>query len=233
MDKKIISIIIILLLATVAGGSYYYYINSGPQYKNITMNGITMEVPESNITVTQQTDIYSFYNDSDNNIEIFVLDSTTFGLNDFSEAVTYAALREAFQVGASLQTSDGYSYNYSESSGIYSWVGNYSHKNLLIATNSKEDMIHILESVKVDENSSSLNESNETNVTQSKTTTKKTQSVEEEDSEREDEQVIDGWDPKEHEVSREKMDDGYERVDYDDGYYRIVDKKGNVESYGY
>ena len=43
----------------------------------------------------------------------------------------------------------------------------------------------------------------------------------------------DGWDPKEHEVSREAMEDGMERVNYDDGYFRIVDKDGNILSYGY
>ncbi len=51
---------------------------------------------------------------------------------------------------------------------------------------------------------------------------------------REDEKVTsDGWDPKEHEVSREAMEDGMERVNYDDGYFRIVDKDGNILSYGY
>ena len=53
-------------------------------------------------------------------------------------------------------------------------------------------------------------------------------------SEREEDQVTsDGWDPKEHEVSREQLDDGYERVNYDDGYMRVVDEDGNVVSYGY
>lgn len=53
-------------------------------------------------------------------------------------------------------------------------------------------------------------------------------------SEREEDQVTpDGWDPKEHEVSREKLDDGYERVNYDDSYMRVVDKDGNIVSYGY
>ena len=53
-------------------------------------------------------------------------------------------------------------------------------------------------------------------------------------SEREEDQVTpDGWDPKEHEVSRESMDDGYERVNYDDGYMRIVDQDGNIVTYGF
>lgn len=54
------------------------------------------------------------------------------------------------------------------------------------------------------------------------------------DNVREEDQITsDGWNPKEHEVSREKLDDGNERVNYDDGYFRIVDKDGNIITYGY
>ena len=53
-------------------------------------------------------------------------------------------------------------------------------------------------------------------------------------SEREEYKITpDGWDPKEHEVSREKLDNGYERVNYDDGYMRVVDKDGNIITYGW
>ena len=49
----------------------------------------------------------------------------------------------------------------------------------------------------------------------------------------EDKVTSDGWNPKEHEVSREPLEDGNERVTYDDGYSRVVDKDGNILSYGY
>ena len=45
--------------------------------------------------------------------------------------------------------------------------------------------------------------------------------------------VVDGWDPKEHEVSREDLGDGTYRITYDDGYFRIVDEDGNILTYGY
>lgn len=45
--------------------------------------------------------------------------------------------------------------------------------------------------------------------------------------------VINGWDPSEHEVSREDLGDGTVRITYDDGYFRIVDKDGNILTYGY
>ena len=49
----------------------------------------------------------------------------------------------------------------------------------------------------------------------------------------EDQITSDGWDPKEHEVSREDLGEGNSRVTYDDGYHRVVDSDGNVLRYGY
>ena len=71
-------------------------------------------------------------------------------------------------------------------------------------------------------------DSSQSEATQSTSQTTSSENVREED------QITqDGWNPKEHEVSREELDDGNERVFYDDGYSRIVDKDGNILSYGY
>ena len=43
----------------------------------------------------------------------------------------------------------------------------------------------------------------------------------------------DGWNPREHEKSRDPYVDGYQRVHYDDGYFRVVDKNGNIVNYGW
>ena len=45
--------------------------------------------------------------------------------------------------------------------------------------------------------------------------------------------VINGWNPKDHEVSRQSIGNGLIKIKYDDGYYRIVNKAGNIISYGY
>lgn len=49
----------------------------------------------------------------------------------------------------------------------------------------------------------------------------------------ESEITSDGWNPSEHEVSREDLGDGSEKIFYDDGYFRIVDENGYVITYGY
>ena len=54
------------------------------------------------------------------------------------------------------------------------------------------------------------------------------------DSEREEYKITpDGWNPREHEVSREPIGNGNERVNYDDGYMRVVDQDGNILSHGW
>lgn len=72
--------------------------------------------------------------------------------------------------------------------------------------------------------SDSSNQSNETNNTNDKSEFKSDYKVDD---------VINGWDPSEHEVSREDLGDGTQRVNYDDGYSRIIDKDGNIITYGY
>ena len=49
----------------------------------------------------------------------------------------------------------------------------------------------------------------------------------------ESEITSDGWNPREHEVSRENMGNGNQKIHYDDGYFRIVDSNGYVITYGY
>ena len=108
MNKQYLSLgIIALILIVLVSGAYFMFFNQ-PQYKNITMNGITVEVPESNVTVLQQTEAFSIYNDTKNKVDIFVFDSTNTGLDDLSDAMTFATVRDTFQVGAVSQNSDGY-----------------------------------------------------------------------------------------------------------------------------
>lgn len=46
-------------------------------------------------------------------------------------------------------------------------------------------------------------------------------------------EVINGWNPAEHETYREKMSDGNVKIHYDDNYFRLVDENGYVITYGY
>lgn len=49
----------------------------------------------------------------------------------------------------------------------------------------------------------------------------------------EDEITDEGWNPREHEVSREYLPNGNHRIYYDDGYFRVCDSNGYVITYGF
>lgn len=46
-------------------------------------------------------------------------------------------------------------------------------------------------------------------------------------------EIVNGWNPKEHEVSRIPLEDGRIKVIYDDGYFRIADGTGYVVTSGF
>lgn len=170
--KNVLLIIIILICITGIGS--YIFLNSSPQYKNITMNGVTIEVPNGNTTVSNQTPHYSIYNDTNNNVQIIVFDSEDSGFKDIAEMTSFAAIRDVNQVGSQIQSKDNISYNYSDTLKQYTYLCNFTHKNVLIITKDEKVMQHIIKSLKVDNtvnnttsNDTNLNDTNSSNPTKS------------------------------------------------------------------
>ena len=169
--KNVLMIVIVALICILAVGAGLYFLQ-GQSYKIITMNSIEIEVPNVNTTVNNQTSHYSVYNDSSNDIFIQIFDSEGSGISDFSEAATFATLREAYQIGAQLQQKDNMSYNYSSSLKHYTYLYNYTHKNVFIVTGSEDDMQHIIKTMHL--TNSTLNTTGNQTVNNSVTSTKTT-----------------------------------------------------------
>lgn len=228
-------LIIAVILVVIAGLCVVSYsFLSATSYKNITMDGVSMEVRDCNVSVMNQTDRYFIYNDTGNGITILLFDSTGSDLSDSSEMLSFAGVRDANQIEAKLENDGNISYNYSETLKVYTYLTNYTHRNVFIMTEDRDDMKHILSTLKVGESLLKKNETNETNNTTSSTPAKKSSTRAKKTTEREEDKVTpDGWNPKEHEVSREDLGDGNQKVRYDDGYMRVVNKKGDVLTYGF
>lgn len=160
--------VIAIVCITAAAGLFLFNV---PHYKNITMNEVTFEVPDSNATVTNQSEHFSIYNDTEKNVGIFVFDSEGSGLDDAGDMLSFTFIKETFQADAKLEQSNNFSYNYSDSLKTYSYLTNYTHKNVFIVTKNKEDMEHILSSVKVEISNNTTNETE--NSTNNTTVTKK------------------------------------------------------------
>lgn len=58
---------VIIVVCAIAVGAYY---TLQPQYKTITMSGITLEVPNSDAVVNNTSTNYNTYDDKDNNLSI-------------------------------------------------------------------------------------------------------------------------------------------------------------------
>ena len=174
----LISVIVIIAIAAIAST----VLLSSATYKNITLNDVQMEVKDSNVTVTNQTEHYSMYNDTENGILVLVFDSEGSDLGDVSEMVSYAAIRDVNQVGAQLQSQSNFSYNYSDTLKQYTYLTNYTHKNVFVVTKNKDDMEHILSTIKVTAVSLTLNDTEETTTVRYVKPTTSTDNKSEDDS---------------------------------------------------
>ena len=67
-EKNVLIIVIAIILLCVIGIGAYVSIQ--PNYKNITMSQMTLEVPESNVIVTNCSENYNIYKDTKNNLTI-------------------------------------------------------------------------------------------------------------------------------------------------------------------
>lgn len=229
----LIAIIIITILSTIAAAFFM----QTTHYKTIEINGYTLEVPETNNTVQNINDNYKTYNDQQNNITIKsyainnINETNYTGVNDIKEQIkNNNATNTTIANKTVINKSNTYTYYELE-----------QHQMIVITTKDKNTIEHILQNMNKTqikpENAENISliqilENNNTNNTTQTTTKKKTTTKS--SSQREEDKITpDGWNPKQHEVSREKLDGGAEKVHYDDGYFRIVDRRGNIITYGY
>ena len=240
MRTKNVLIIAIIIIAIVAVSVAALGLLNQEHYKNVTMDGVTFEIKNSSANVSNVTDNFYIYNDTQNNITILLFDSEGMGLSDFGEATEFAVVRDLMQNDTQPQEGSNQSYNYTKTFDRYTYLTNYTHKNVFIITKDKEDMEHILSSIKVEQIVDDNNTENQTNNTttnqQSSNSNQKQSSSDTQKSstQREEDKITpDGWNPKEHETYRESMGGGDEKVHYDDGYFRVVNKKGDIITYGY
>ncbi|WP_455645411.1 hypothetical protein [Methanosphaera sp.] len=213
MRTRNVLLIVVIVIACIGGCAAYILSNPGIEYKNITMNGIQLEVPDGNITPVNQTEHYTIYNDTENDLNIYVFDSEGSNFADLSEMTTFAATREAYQINATSVTKDNVTYNKSESTGICSYTGNYTHKNIIIATSDEDLLIHILNNIKIDE--VTANDTNTTNTTN-------TSSITGSSSSGSDVSVVSSSLEQNYQA-----DDGstYREVEYSDGNFRQYDTR--------
>lgn len=161
-NRSKIIIIILIIIALIAG---IYSYTSYENYQNITMNGLKCEVPESNVNITNSSD-YQIYDNTKDNLKIIVYDE--YETNNTNETTSFDKVKNTAQTNITSLTKANVTYNKSQS-GLCSYYGNYSGRNVLITTPNENTLIHILQTLKVEP--LEVKTSNDTNETVKEDTT--------------------------------------------------------------
>lgn len=136
--KKIIIIIIAAIIICAIGVGAYYLTQS--EYKTINMTGITIEVPNSDATVNNNSVNYNTYDDHDNNISI-----KTWALRDLSDAngTAQAVVDIGLQYGSNLAQNVTYdNVSVANKSGTYSYYEtDEQNKCIILITGTNIDAV--------------------------------------------------------------------------------------------
>ena len=147
MDIKKVVIISILFIICVM--CFYNVADNVFNYKRINVNEVQLKVPYSNVSVINQTDHFSKYEDLENGIKIYVFDDDETSLKDVNEMFNFLTVRDVNQMEAILIEDKKFSYNYSSSLNEYTFLNNSNNKNIFVVTKNNENMLKILKSIKI------------------------------------------------------------------------------------
>lgn len=147
MDIK--KVVIISILFIICCLCFYNAINNEFNYKRINVNEVQVKVPYSNVSVINQTDHFSIYEDLENGIKIYVFDDDETTLKDVNEMFNFLTVRDVNQMEAILIEDKKFSYNYSSSLNEYTFLNNSNNKNIFVVTKNNENMLKILKSIKI------------------------------------------------------------------------------------
>lgn len=114
--KNIALITIIIIIVCAIGISVYM---AQPHYKTITMTDITLEVPESNTAVINNSANYNTYDDKENNLTI-----KTWSNKDIND--TNSSIQAGTDIGTQLGTNIGQNTTYNNIT-VYNKSGTYTY----------------------------------------------------------------------------------------------------------
>ncbi len=143
--KNIAIIVVVVILVCAIGVGAYYMLQ--PQYKTISMSGITLEVPNSNASVVNNSVNYNTYNDQENNLSV-----KTWVYRDVNDAngTAQAVLEIGTQYGLNMAQNVTYdNVSVSNKSGTYSYYEtDETNKCIILITGTNIDQVtHAVKSI--------------------------------------------------------------------------------------
>lgn len=135
--KNMIIIVVAAIICAIGVGAYYL---TQSEYKTISMTGITIEVPNSDATVNNNSENYNTYDDHDNNLSI-----KTWALRDLTDAngTAQAVVDIGLQYGSNLAQNVTYdNVSVANKSGTYSYYEtDEQNKCIILITGTNIDVV--------------------------------------------------------------------------------------------
>lgn len=162
MKKKyIITILIIILIILIATISIYVIYTNNIEYKNIKLSeSCSIDIPKTNQILNKTIDNMTIYNDTNNKICVLYYNSYDSGLAEsIGNGLAYKEYFESYKKGATditneeskfVNKSNNDSVWYNKNNKYYmASVGNSTtHDNILIISENKKILEHMLSSIK-------------------------------------------------------------------------------------
>ena len=130
MEIKKAILVLIILLVSILGIYYIFSSNPSVTYENTTINGATLQIPNSTDTIMNQTEYYTIYSDNQHGINIYVFDNVS--SMDKEDKKNILSIIESKQKDSHKEEHENHSYNYSDTHQEYTYSTSYNTKNIFI-----------------------------------------------------------------------------------------------------
>ena len=145
--RKVVLIVIFALICVLSICNVF--VSPVNNYKTVTVNDVEVSVPNNNCSVVNRTDHFSYYEDMAGGVMVYVFNSRGSNLTDVKEMFNFITVRDVNQIEVIPVEEEEYSFNYSSSLNEYTCLINVEDRNVFVITKNEDDMIRVLESLKV------------------------------------------------------------------------------------
>ncbi|RAP44040.1 hypothetical protein [uncultured Methanosphaera sp.] len=195
MNIKNIAIIItaIIVIACVIIVTAYMVTDTFHETRNITMNRITLNVPNNDAEVINQSTDYWTYNDTKNNLTIIVIDTKNNDFNKIKESIDFKKVLNQYSHNTTTLKNNNNNITYNKTiNQEYTYFGNYTDEKIFIETTNETLLMNTLENMRLPAN-----------------TTIETPKAETRQSERTSDPLTSSYSPETNTINGEQITDSY------------------------
>lgn len=153
INNLAIIITAIIVISCVIIVTAYTVTDTFHETRNMTMNRITLNVPNNYAEVINQSMNYWTYNDTENNLTIIVIDTKNNDFNKIKESIDFKRILDQYSQNTTTLKNNNNNITYNKTiNQEYTYFGNYTDEKIFIETTNETLLINTLENMKLPAN---------------------------------------------------------------------------------